>query len=88
MIIKTVTVSRKNQITLPAEYVRSLNLDESRQMRIYLKGKELVVKPEPSLKEQLAPIHAKVARQMKGKKPLTDEELKEFIRHGIGNRAV
>lgn len=85
MISKVVTVSSKNQITLPAEYVRSLALDESRQIHIYLNGKELVVRPEISAEERMRKQWKKLPH-FTGTK--NDEELKQAVREAVVKKTV
>ena len=77
MLTKTVTVSNKNQITLPAEYVRLLGLNDSRKLRIIINGKELVAKPEISAQERMKKQWKKLPH-FSGTK--NDEDLKQVIR--------
>ncbi len=75
-----VTITSKNQITLPAQYVRKLKLTRNRTLKVTEKRGVLELKPQPSFEEVMAPIWKEMKKQLKGKKPLTDEELNQAIR--------
>ncbi len=75
-----VTITSKNQITLPAQYVRKLKLTRNRTLKVTEKRGVLELKPQPSLEEVMAPIWKEMKKQLKGKKPLTDEGLNQAIR--------
>lgn len=80
MTSKIVTITSKNQITLPADFVRKLNLTKNRRLAVRQRGEELILKPEPSLEEIMTPIWKEMKKHLKGKKPLTDEELNRAVR--------
>ena len=76
MNTKNITITSKNQITLPIDYVRSLQLAQKRVLQVELRGKALILTPQPTLGQTL--------RQFWGKhhaaRPLTDEEIKQAVR--------
>jgi bifunctional DNA-binding transcriptional regulator/antitoxin component of YhaV-PrlF toxin-antitoxin module len=81
-----VTVTSKNQITLPADLVRKYKLDEHRVLEVNEKNGSLVLSPAPTLDETLATIH-ELTRPYLGDKPvLSDEELKQAIRQTAAER--
>lgn len=82
---KQVTMTSKNQITLPAAYVRSIGLGKSRRLTIRLRGDELVLKPQPTLQEHMKPVWDEMAKHVK--RPLSDEELKQAIRKSVAHGA-
>ncbi len=75
MTIKNITITSKNQITLPAEYVRNMRLARNRVLQAELKGRVIVLTPQPALGD--------IMRQFWGKhhakRSLTDEEIKQII---------
>jgi bifunctional DNA-binding transcriptional regulator/antitoxin component of YhaV-PrlF toxin-antitoxin module len=56
MTTKNVTITSKNQITIPAEIVRELQLDKHRSLTIRRHGDELILKAQPDLEDQLSVI--------------------------------
>lgn len=76
----TVTITSKNQITLPAELVRNLGLQKGSRLVIKQKAKGVELNPEPSFRELMAPFHKKMAKKLEGKRPLTDKELSSAAR--------
>jgi AbrB family looped-hinge helix DNA binding protein len=76
MTTKNVTVTTKNQITIPAEYVRSLHLAQGRVLRVELHGGTIVLTPQPALGDTMRQFWGK----HKAKRPLTDEEIKQAVR--------
>lgn len=49
MSIKNVTITSKNQITLPSEYVKLLQLTQSRVLQAELADGKIVLTPQPAL---------------------------------------
>ena len=74
---KNVTITSKNQITLPAEYVMKLHLSRHRQLVVRQRGDELILKPVPDVEEHFQELWAKLP-SVKGTR--TDEELKTTTR--------
>ncbi len=85
MTEKIITITSKNQITLPAEYVRQLKLTKNRQLKITAKNGKLVLRPEPSLRQRLE-RHWQTLPSFQGTK--TDEELKRTSREAWANKKV
>ncbi|HEY1645343.1 MAG TPA: AbrB/MazE/SpoVT family DNA-binding domain-containing protein [Candidatus Saccharimonadales bacterium] len=56
MTTRNVTITSKNQITLPADLVRDMRLKTHRRLSIRKRGDELILIPEPELKDQLQKI--------------------------------
>lgn len=73
MKTKNVTITSKNQITLPAEYVRKLQLARSRVLRVDLQGRTIVLTPQPRLGNAMQRFWGR----HQAERPLTDEELKQ-----------
>ena len=75
MNAKNITITSKNQVTLPAEYVRDLQLARNRVLQVELRGKTIVLTPQPTLIDTM--------RQFWGKHhathSLTDEEIKQAV---------
>ena len=84
MISKIVTVTSKNQITLPAELVRKYKLDKNRRLSIQLKKNAFILKPTPSLEQRLAPLRTEIAKHVKGS--LTDQEIQQSVREIAADR--
>ncbi len=85
----TVTISSKNQLTLPAKLVRELKLGKGQKLELRQKSGKVELVPKPSLKESLSGLHAEVAKEMKsrGVKAPTDEELNDSLRKIAAKRA-
>jgi bifunctional DNA-binding transcriptional regulator/antitoxin component of YhaV-PrlF toxin-antitoxin module len=56
MTTKNITITSKNQITIPAKIVRELQFNKYRQLTIRKRGDELILKAQPGLEEQLSSI--------------------------------
>lgn len=76
MSAKNITITSKNQITLPAEYVRDLQLTRNRVLHVELRGRAIVLTPQPALADTMRQFWGK----HKAKQPLTDEEIKQAVR--------
>jgi len=77
MTTKNITITSKNQITIPADIVRDLKLNQYRRLTIRRHGDELILKAQPDLEEQLSMIWEQLPK-FSGTKD--DEELKETTR--------
>ena len=80
MTSRIVTITSKNQITLPAELVRRLQLTRNRRLSIVEKKGTLELKPEPSIEQTMAPIWKEVRKQRSGKRKITDEMISNEAR--------
>jgi bifunctional DNA-binding transcriptional regulator/antitoxin component of YhaV-PrlF toxin-antitoxin module len=83
MSIKNVTITSKNQITLPSEYVRMLQLTQSRILQAELREGKIVLSPQPSLSKSMQQFWGKHSAS----KALTDKEIKQAIRGASAVRA-
>lgn len=82
---KIVTLTSKNQITLPVEFVRKLNLAKKRRLLIREDGNQLVLTPEPELSEQLEKIWENLP-PFQGSK--TDRELTITTREAWSSKKI
>ena len=76
MISKNVTITSKNQITLPADYVKQLNLAKNRVLRAEVHGESIILSLQPTLRDSMQ----KYWDKHNAAHPLTDEEIKKAIR--------
>lgn len=53
MTTRNVTITSKNQITIPADFVREMQLKNHRRLSIRRRGDELILVAEPELKDKL-----------------------------------
>jgi AbrB family looped-hinge helix DNA binding protein len=56
MTTRNITITSKNQITIPADIVRDMRLGTHRRLSLRKRDGELILKPEPELKDQLQKI--------------------------------
>lgn len=56
MTTKNITITSKNQITIPADIVRDMKLNTHRRLSIRKRGDELILRPEPALEDKLGKI--------------------------------
>lgn len=80
---KNLTVTSKNQITLPVEYVRKMHLARNRVLRAELRGGAIVLTPQPVLGDTMRQFWGR----HKVKQPLSDSELKLAVRSSAAGRA-
>jgi bifunctional DNA-binding transcriptional regulator/antitoxin component of YhaV-PrlF toxin-antitoxin module len=83
MTTKSVTITSKNQITIPAYLVREMQLSTHRRLSIRKQGNELILKPEPALQDQLQKIWKQLPT-FKG--TISDEELKRTTREAWADK--
>ncbi len=76
----TVTITSKNQITLPAKLVRSMGLSKGEKLEVTSTANSVELTKLPTFHEAMQPLWDKVATQMKGKIPPTNEELSRAAR--------
>jgi len=86
MITGIITLTSKNQLSLPAAYVRKINLASTRRFTYRQRGEELILKPEASLQDALTEIR----RQLPGKglPSLTPEEVQQEIHNSYAHREI
>ncbi|MGH7196099.1 MAG: hypothetical protein ACREGA_04990 [Candidatus Saccharimonadales bacterium] len=79
-----ITITSKNQITLPAEYVRKMRLGKNRRLSVCQRGNKLVLEPEPEIDidEHFRKLWTQLPK-IKGTK--TDEELEQAIRDSVAD---
>lgn len=80
MTTYTVTITSKNQITLPVKLVRKYNFTKGQQLELQEVGTGIRLKKEPTFQEKMQPLWDKVATQLEGKTPPTNEELSRAAR--------
>lgn len=56
MTTKIITITSKNQITIPADIVRNMQLKRHRRLSIRKQGDELILTAEPELDDKLQKI--------------------------------
>ena len=83
MNTKNVTVTSKNQITIPADIVREFQLNKHRRLTIRKRGDELILKAQPDLEEQLSIIWSQLPK-FSGTK--NDTELKATTTEAWANK--
>lgn len=76
MVIKNVTITSKNQITLPSEYVRLLALTQNRVLSAYLEDGKIVLAPQPDLADTMQRFWGK----HHAKQALTESQIAESTR--------
>ena len=83
-----ITITSKNQVTIPVSIVRDLGLSPRRKLVAVFDGTRIILTPKKSLTEALKPIHAKVAAIRGDKPPLSDEDMQAFLRGGTRQNIV
>lgn len=76
----TVTITSKNQITLPVKLVRSMGLSKGEKLEVTSTANSVELTKQPTFHETMQPLWDKVATQMKSKTPPTNEELSRAAR--------
>jgi bifunctional DNA-binding transcriptional regulator/antitoxin component of YhaV-PrlF toxin-antitoxin module len=76
MNTKNVTITSKNQVTLPADYVRKMQLARNRVLKAELRGRVIVLTPQPALGATMQQFWGK----HQAHRPLSDDELKQAVR--------
>lgn len=80
-----VTITSKNQITLPAATVRKMKLEKLRRLKLTEKKGKLELTPEPSLRDRLEKSWATLP-PLYGTK--TDNGLKQAIREAWSRKKI
>lgn len=76
----TVTITSKNQITLPARLVRSMGLSKGEKLEVTSTNNSVKLTKTPTLEDSMAAFHKQIAKKLKGKRPLTNAELSRAAR--------
>ena len=82
MKTKKITVTSKNQITLPIEYVRKMNLTRNRVLQAELRDGAIVLTSQPALGNTMRQFW----RKHRVDRPLSDDELKRAVRDSSAER--
>jgi bifunctional DNA-binding transcriptional regulator/antitoxin component of YhaV-PrlF toxin-antitoxin module len=85
MTTVNITLTSKNQITIPSNIVRDMRLAKHRQLSIRRRGNELILRPEPALADFL-PTVWKQLPPFKGTK--NDAELKQTTKDAWENKSL
>ena len=85
MKTKEITITSKNQITIPIDYVRRSKLRKGSRLTVILRNGALVIKPAPTVEQIMAPVWQEMKKYVK--KPLNDKELKQAIRESVAHGA-
>ncbi|HVC36663.1 MAG TPA: AbrB/MazE/SpoVT family DNA-binding domain-containing protein [Candidatus Dormibacteraeota bacterium] len=84
MSTRNVTITSKNQITLPSEYVKALHLSQSRVLGAEVLDGRIVLSRQPALGDAMKQFWGKHS----AKHPLTNNELKRAIRTSSKERTA
>ncbi len=84
MSTRNVTITSKNQITLPTEYVKALHLSRSRVLEAEVQDGRIILSPQPVLSDKMKQFWG---RHSAGH-PLTDDEIKQAVRTASAERAA
>jgi len=79
---RDITITSKNQITLPAHFVRKMHLDRNRVIHAEIRDGSIVLTPQPTLASSMQRYWGK----HHAGQPLTEDELKEAIRSSATDR--
>ena len=85
MTSKIVTVTSKNQITLPADLVRKYKLDKNRILTITDKKGALELRPQATLEERMRPHGEEFKRTHPNFKPPTEDKIHEEVSDTYAN---
>jgi AbrB family looped-hinge helix DNA binding protein len=84
MNIRNVTITSKNQITIPSEYTNALHLSQNRVLQVELRGDKLILSPQPALGDAMRQFWGKHSASH----PLTNNEIKQAIRTSSARKAA
>lgn len=84
MTTRNVTITSKNQITIPADFVREMQLKNRRRLSIRRRGDELILVAEPELKDKLQNVWDQLP-SFQGTS--NDDELKNTTNEAWSNKA-
>lgn len=82
MAIKEVTVTSKNQITLPVKFVNKLNLTKGRVLRVTMQGDKIILTNPAGISSKMKKYWGKRQQTV----ALTDDQLKQATRSVMANR--
>jgi DNA-binding transcriptional regulator/RsmH inhibitor MraZ len=77
-----ITITSKNQITLPADFVRQMKLRKNRVMTVTMLGDSLKLTPRADVSTTMGKYWAKHSAV----RTVSDEELKAAVRIGMGGK--
>ena len=84
MTTRNMTLTSKNQVTIPAGYVKTLRLGQNRVLHAELRGETIVLTPHPVLSDAMQKFWGKHS----AKQPLTDVEIKQAVRSIVAKKAA
>ena len=84
MDTRNVTITSKNQITLPSSFVKDLKLDKSRVLKAEIREGSIILVPQSPLVNEMQKYWGK----HKSKKVLSDKDLKQAIREAASNKVA
>lgn len=76
--MKTITLTSKNQITIPADIVKAMKLQKSKRLTVVIKDESIVLQPVPEPRKRIVSMWERNAPIVQSKKPLTDTQLKQI----------
>lgn len=82
MNIKEITVTSKNQVTLPADFVRTMGISKSRVLTAELRNNSIVLTVQPKVSTSMMGFWNK----HHSTKTHSDAQLKQAIRSSVGNK--
>lgn len=84
MITRNITLTSKNQITIPVGYAKALRLGKSRVLRAELRGETIVLTSHPILSEDMQRFWGK----HHATRSHTDVEIKQAVRTIAAKKAA
>lgn len=78
-----ITLTSKNQITIPADVVRKLKLSKNRVLEMTVRDNKISLTPEQSIRDALKPYWSK----HHSKNMISIDQMNDAIRKGIANNA-
>jgi bifunctional DNA-binding transcriptional regulator/antitoxin component of YhaV-PrlF toxin-antitoxin module len=76
---KDLTITSKNQITIPVSFVKKLNLSNGRSLRAYLQGDSIILKSNNNFKSDMQKFWSKRQTNVS----LNDEQLKLATKQAV-----
>lgn len=83
MITKNITVTSKNQITIPTEFINKLQINKGRVINASIQGNKIILTPEDSL----TTIMKKYWNRRNPNASMSDDDIKNATRHIAAKRA-
>jgi len=78
-----ITVTSKNQVTLPSKYVKQLRLTNNRILQTEIRNGKIILTPEPDVETVMQQFWGK----HKAKRTLGDDEINQALRGTATTRA-